>query len=371
MTEQQSLQQQIDAWNETCPVGTRVTAREQEGPRTTRTEAMALFGRKAVIYLDGHNGYFDLDEVRPVTEAPAAGPADGEPARRPVRTGLCCMFPGQGSQHKGMGEGLFEAFPDQTRAADEILGYSIAALCLDDPDGLLDRTQYTQPALYTVNALTYLQHREAGDPEPEYVLGHSLGEYSALFAAGLFDFETGLKLVKRRGALMAEAEGGGMAAVIGLTPEAVARVIEAAGLDGIDVANLNAPSQTVVSGLRQEVLDAREAFEAAGAKMYLPLKVSGAFHSRYMTEFRERFADYLEGFELAAPRIPVISNAEARPYELERARELLCAQLTSPVRWTESIAYLLERGVDDFQEYGPGNVMAGLVRKIRKELGED
>ncbi len=361
--DKERLQEKIDGWNAAHPVGTRVNAEEQDGSKITRTPAMLLFDQKAVVYLEGHNGYFDLDDVSPIG---AAGDAAAKTER--AKTGVCYMFPGQGSQQKGMGESLFDSFPDQTRLADSVLGYSIKDLCLEDRNDVLNQTQYTQPALYVVNALTYLQDRRNGEPDPEYVLGHSLGEYSALYAAGYFDFETGLKLVRRRGALMAEAEGGGMAAVIGLAPEAVIDVLRNQGLDRIDAANFNTPSQTVVAGPKQEILDAQATFEAAGARMYIPLKVSGAFHSRYMKDFRDRFSAYLDEFEFSPPSLPVISNVEAEPYDLDRVKELLCNQLTSPVQWTKSIVYLLDRGIETFRECGPGNVQTGLVRKIRKEI---
>jgi len=280
---------------------------------------------------------------------------------------LTYFFPGQGSQKKGMGEGLFEAFPEEVTKADEVLGYSIQQLCLEDPDKQLNLTQFTQPALYVVNALTYLKKvKENGEP-PAYLAGHSLGEYNALFAAGAFDFETGLKLVQKRGALMGEAEGGGMAAVIGLEEDRVREVLAGWEKDTIDVANFNSPHQIVLSGPTEDVLALKPVFQEAGVRMYMPLKVSAAFHSRYMKPASDAFAEFLKGFEFKPLQTPVISNVEARPYENHRIAEMLAAQIVSSVRWTESIRYLMGKGVSEFEEIGPGKVLAGLYKKIKAE----
>ena len=167
------------------------------------------------------------------------------------------MFPGQGSQKKGMGGDLFDQFPEITRTADEILGYSIKQLCLEDPDKQLGLTQFTQPALYVVNALTFMKRSQDGET-PDFVVGHSLGEFNALLAAGVYDFETGLRLVKERGRLMSEAKGGGMAAVVGMQEPAVRDMIAAQGADQVDIANLNSPTQIVLSGPTDEIARLRE-----------------------------------------------------------------------------------------------------------------
>src|SRR5437762_401122 len=172
------------------------------------------------------------------------------------------LFPGQGSQRKGMGNTLFDEFKEAIASADEILGYSIKELCLHDPHQQLGKTQFTQPALYVVNALSYLKKMKETGQAPDYVAGHSLGEYSALFAAGAFDFETGLRLVKKRGELMSQAIGGGMAAVIGFTLEQVDQVLKECGLTGIDIANYNTPTQIVIAGLKADIVSAKPFFEA-------------------------------------------------------------------------------------------------------------
>ncbi|GAA4894894.1 ACP S-malonyltransferase [Streptomyces coeruleoprunus] len=272
-------------------------------------------------------------------------------------------FPGQGSQQRGMGKDLFARFPDETAIADRVLGYSIEELCVRDPERRLGRTEFTQPALYVVSALSYLD-RLAEDPEPaDYLIGHSLGEYVALFAAGVFDFETGLRLVQRRGALMAAASGGGMAAVVGTDEATVTRVLTDAGLGGLDLANHNAPDQFVLSGPRDEIDAACTAFEAAGARA-VRLNVSAPFHSRYMRGTAEEFAGFLDGFTLRPPAVPVLANVDGLPYAPDALKETLTAQIASPVRWTDTVRRLMGHGDFDFVELGPGRVLTKLVTKI-------
>lgn len=264
-----------------------------------------------------------------------------------------------------MGASLFAKFPREVAVADSILGVSIERLCLEDPREELNRTDRTQPALYVVNALTYLDRLREGHPPPDVVAGHSLGEYNALFAAGVFDFATGLRLVRKRGALMAQANGGGMAAVLGLSLEKMREVLADARFSEVDIANLNSPSQIVVSGPADQVDASADAFEKAGARMVMRLKVSAAFHSRAMVQAADAFRRFIEPVELAPPRIPVIANVTARPYGPHEARELLVQQITAPVRWTESVQYLLREPDVTIEEIGPGTVLSGLVRQIR------
>ena len=275
------------------------------------------------------------------------------------------VFPGQGSQARGMGAGLFEAFPQETAAADAVLGYSIQELCLENPEDRLNQTAFTQPAVYVVNALSYLQKQAAGAPTLDFLAGHSLGEYNALFAAGAFDFTTGLKLVQKRGALMAEVTGGAMAAVIDLSVEQIANVLRQAPYHTIDIANLNAPEQTVISGPQPAIEAVREPLQAAGARAIVPLKVSAAFHSRYMQATREFFAVFLESFDIADPKIPVIANIHARPYEPGEVKTNLIEQITQPVRWVESVRWLLGQPDPQFEEIGPGTVLADLIRRMQ------
>ncbi|MBL8214807.1 MAG: ACP S-malonyltransferase [Bryobacterales bacterium] len=279
---------------------------------------------------------------------------------------LIFLFPGQGSQSKGMGSGLFEQFPEITQAADDTLGYSIRRLCLEDPLNQLAQTDFTQPAMYVVNALTFCKLKQEYGREPDFVAGHSLGEYNALHAAGVFDFATGLKLVQERGRLMAQATGGGMAAVIGLTRDQIRDVLLLFGSTDVSIANLNAPQQTVISGLKEAIEDIRPSFEEAGARLFLPLPVSGAFHSRFMEPARKAFEGFLQRFSFAPPRIPVISNVEALPYPANDVAGLLARQITSPVRWVESIQYLSRQPNPTFREAGPGTTLQGMLRQILK-----
>jgi malonyl CoA-acyl carrier protein transacylase len=280
------------------------------------------------------------------------------------------VFPGQGSQKKGMGADLFDSVAEFRQAepeVDKILGYSLRKLCLEDADNRLKETQYTQPALYVVNALHYFKAISEGN-KPDAVAGHSLGEYDALLAAGAFDLLTGLRLVPKRGELMSQAHGGGMAAVIGLTAEQIADTLRTNGVDSIDVANFNSPTQTVISGPVADIQGVKPMFEAA--RMFVPLQVSAAFHSRYMADAAKAFDAFLADFTFAAPRIPVVANVTAAPYPSSdpstSIRSLLVGQITQSVQWTRSIRYLSAQGATGFQEMGPGNVLTRLIQQIQK-----
>jgi trans-AT polyketide synthase/acyltransferase/oxidoreductase domain-containing protein len=276
------------------------------------------------------------------------------------------LFPGQGSQKKGMGAELFSAYPELVAQADEILGYSIADLCLKDPDNVLGKTDYTQPALYTVNALSWLQAVEQHG-KPDFVAGHSLGEYNALFAAGAFDFATGLKLVRERGRLMAQAKAGGMAAVIGADEEKIKHILHKGGCSNISIANYNTPVQTVVSGAAEEIKQAAPHFKEAGIT-YIPLNVSGAFHTAFMADAAREFETFVKQFSFNDLSIPVISNVTARPYAGKGdVVTLLPRQIISPVCWMESIAYLMLQSGVTFSEVGPGTVLSKMVAAIEKQ----
>lgn len=282
---------------------------------------------------------------------------------------LICLFPGQGSQSKGMGAELFDRYPDWTAEADAILGYSIRQLCVQDADNQLGLTQFTQPALYTVNALTYRARLDDGGAAPDFVAGHSLGEYNALQAAGVFSFGTGLQLVKQRGALMGQVSGGGMAAVIGLAPEQIQEVLESTEAGRrIDVANFNSFDQTVIAGPKDDLAVVKAQFEAAGVRAYIPLNVSAPFHSRYMRTAQVTFAAVLQDVSFAPPQIPVISNVSARPYEADLVRQTLSEQIGNSVRWLESMLFLLSQPDATFEEVGPGSVLSKLLAGIRKKM---
>lgn len=285
---------------------------------------------------------------------------------------IAFVFPGQGSQQRGMGQALFDDVREYTtveKNVDELLGYSVRETCLRDEGNRLRQTEFTQPCLYVVNALHYYNAVAQGET-PSYVAGHSLGEYNALLAAGVFDFLTGLEIVKKRGELMSLTGNGGMAAVIGLGVSQIARVIEHGALSDIDVANFNSPSQTVISGRVEDIKRAGPLFQKAGARMYMPLPVSAAFHSRYVADAAKKFADFLASMTFRSPKIPVIANVTAEPYPTENSEatiELLVRQITCSVQWTQSVRYLLSQGITEFKELGPGNVLTRLVQQIQKE----
>lgn len=277
-----------------------------------------------------------------------------------------CLFPGQGSQAKGMGRHLFDRFPDLTAQADQVLGYSIRELCVDDPRQQLNQTLYTQPAIFVVSALAWYEHL-ASHGTPDFVAGHSLGEFNALLAAESFGFETGLRLVRKRAELMSMAADGAMAAVLNLDAADIEAILRDHGLDQIDIANLNAPSQTVISGVREQIARAATLVET-GKGRFIPLNTSGAFHSRLMEPARQQFEAFLASFDFRAPAIPVIANVTAQPYQPGAVAANLARQITGTVRWHESIAYLLALDPDQqMVELGHGEVLTNLLRKIRSE----
>lgn len=277
------------------------------------------------------------------------------------------LFPGQGSQYIGMGASLFDTFPELTLIADKILGYSIKELCLKDSNNQLAITKYTQPALYVVNALSYRQClREQKNTTPDFTAGHSLGEYNALESANMISFEDGLQLVKKRGELMGDAPRGTMAAIIGLTAETVQKILLDNELLTVDIANYNSKTQIVISGIESDIHRAQLVFEKYKA-MYIPLNVTGAFHSRYMQIAYDEFKKFLVNFKFSEPVFPVIANINARPYSCNQARENLTNQLIHSVRWLDSIEFLLAQGVTKFIEVGPGDVLSKLVDNIRDQ----
>lgn len=280
------------------------------------------------------------------------------------------MFPGQGVQKKGMGKHLFGRFPELCLQADGVLGYSIETLCSQNPDRLLSKTEHAQPAIYVVNALHYLTAREQDGAPADFLAGHSLGEYNALFAAGAFDFETGLRLVKRRAELMGKADGGAMAAVVGVSGEAIARVLEKHGATGIAIANYNAPEQHVLSGSREELARITPVFEQLeGVRGFVLLRVSGAFHSPWMATAAAQFRSFLDSVEFGELRTPVVSNVTGLPFRsgAPAVRETLAEQITHPVRWADCVRYMRKAGVSAFVELGGSKVLTALIDQIPVE----
>jgi len=277
-----------------------------------------------------------------------------------------CMFPGQGAQAPGMGADLFDQFPQHVAIANEICGYDLQTLCLDDPQNRLNQTQYTQPALFVVSALYYLRYIEAHPlPAQTSFLGHSLGEFNALFAAGAFDYETGVQLVQKRGELMASMQSGGMYAIIGLSQQEVHAVLQQQHPE-LDIANINSPMQTVIAGPLDQLELAADTLEELGASC-VALKVSGAFHSRYMMDCKLKFSHWLDQFTFSPLQYPVIANSTASSYRDDSIKETLVQQMVSPVRWLESINALQAEGRSAFMELGPGTILTDLLGRIQKQ----
>lgn len=279
------------------------------------------------------------------------------------------IFPGQGSQYVGMGKDLFEKNPAARKLfqhADEVLGIELSKICFDGPEESLKQTKNTQPAIFLHSIiLTRLMKK----PEASMVAGHSLGEYSALVFAGALSFEDGLKLVRLRGELMQQAgerEKGTMAAVVGLEPAALEGVCTEAGSAGIvQCANFNSPGQVVISGSVEGVKKAMEVAKTRGAKMVKELIVSGAFHSPLMRSAREGLRAVLAQTTIHDPRVPLYANVTAGCVKkAEEIRTLLEEQLTSPVRWEESMRNMIVAGASAFVEIGPGKVLQGLLKRI-------
>ncbi|MFI1530140.1 ACP S-malonyltransferase [Streptomyces griseus] len=278
----------------------------------------------------------------------------------------CYVFPGQGTQKKGMGRSLFTRFPDLRRRADRVLGYPIEELCLENPERRLSETVYAQPAIYVVNALHWAAAQE-DLPAADFFAGHSLGEYSALYAAGAFDFATGLALVRSRAELMSRISGGAMAAIVGVSEQIVEETLERHGANGVVIANHNAPEQFVLAGSREELARLRPVFEKMeGVRGFVPVRVSGPFHAPAMAPAAERFRSVLAAVDVGRLRTPVVSNVTGRPFgpDAREVRDLLAEQIARPVRWSDSIRYLRDAGVSDFTELGESKVLTSLIDRI-------
>ena len=288
---------------------------------------------------------------------------------------LAFLFPGQASQYPGMGRDLAEKFPESKAVFDEAdaaLGFSLSQLCFGGSEEALKQTENTQPAILTVSTAAYRALEKQGIT-PDFVAGHSLGEYSALVAAGALDFSAAVKLVRGRGRYMQEAVPpgeGAMAAILGLSPTDVADVCKkAAENEVVSPANMNSAEQTVISGSAAAVKRAVEIASQSGAKRAVILPVSAPFHCALMQPAQQRLEADLRAAHFSALKFPLITNVDAQAISTgEEARDALIRQVTSPVRWLESVRDMIDNGVTVFVEVGPGKVLTGLLRQIDRSV---
>ena len=289
---------------------------------------------------------------------------------------IAFVFPGQGSQSVGMGKDLFDQSPDARRLfeqADTKLGFSLSELIFEGPEDELKQTANTQPALLTTSVVMYKALAARGI-KPDFVAGHSLGEYSALTAAGVLSFEDAVSIVRARGEFMEQAVPGGqgaMAAVLGAERKSLEELCAEISNGGhlVELANVNCPGQIVVSGSKEGVGQIVERVKEIGAKRAILLEVSGPFHSSLMREAAERLSGKLDSVSFQDAPVPVVANVTARPVQQsEEIKQLLVEQVYSPVLWSDSISWLIEQGVDTFVELGPGCVLTGLIKKIDKTV---
>ncbi len=288
---------------------------------------------------------------------------------------LAFLFPGQASQYPGMGRDLAANFPESRAVFDEAdgaLGFPISKLCFEGSEEDLKLTENTQPAILTVSVAAYRALEKRGIA-PDFAAGHSLGEYSALVAAGALEFSTAVKLVRGRGRYMQEAVPAGegaMAAILGLSPADVAEVCKkAAGNEVVSPANMNSPEQTVIAGNAAAVKRAVEIASQSGAKRAVILAVSAPFHCALLKPAQERLEPDLRAAKFNALRFPLITNVDAEAITSgDEAREALIRQVTLPVRWLESVREMIDSGVNIFVEVGPGKVLSGLLRQIDRSV---
>ncbi len=287
---------------------------------------------------------------------------------------IAFLFPGQGSQYVGMGKLLFNALPrarELVEEASEVIQQDLMKLMLEGPEESLTRTAIAQPAILTHSYALFQYIKETVGSSPSFLTGHSLGEYTAALAAGAMNFADAVKLVHLRGKFMQEAVPpgkGAMAAIIGLSGSEVTKVIREGNFHGVvDVANFNAPDQTVISGEKEPVEQAAEKLKEAGARRCVFLNVSAPFHSSLMQPAAERLKQVMDNLEINHPAFTIVSNVTSQPVlTAEELKEILIKQVTSPVRWVDVVRFLYSNGVRTFVEIGPGKVLSGLVKRILK-----
>lgn len=282
------------------------------------------------------------------------------------------LFPGQGSQSVGMGKDLYENFESAKsvfETADKVLNKSISTICFEGPEEDLKQTVNTQPAIVTMSIAAMKALTSQVDIKPDFVAGHSLGEYCAMYTAGVMSLENTLKAIQKRADLMGATKGGSMAAVLNASEEQLrAGLAEGSKVGYVDVANYNSPAQVVITGDENAVKAASDYMLANGVRRVVPLAVSGAFHSKFMENAGHEFASFVSNLELNDASIPVITNVDAEPTTNSADfREKMPKQIYSSVHWTQTIQRMVEEGVEIFVEIGPGKVLAGLNKKIAPE----
>lgn len=286
---------------------------------------------------------------------------------------LAFIFPGQGAQVVGMGKDLYEHYPAAKKVfdtADEVLGKKVTKMCFEGPENDLKQTINTQPAIVTMSIAALEALKSKLNITPHFTAGHSLGEYCAMFCSGVMNLKTTLLAIQKRAALMNKVNKGMMAAVLNAPEGSLEKALKEASKEGyVDVANYNSPVQVVLTGDEKAVNKAGELLMEAGARRFVPLAVSGAFHSKYLSDASKEFGEFAKGLDLSSASVPVVTNVDAAAtISAEDFRNKMPRQICSSVHWTQTIENMVKNGVDTFVEIGPGKVLAGLNRKINPEI---